>query len=43
MSVDVDAWGQNVAIYRTDAIAPLILGYVGVFATSYDCNRIDLS
>ena len=40
MSVDVDAWGQNVAIYRTDAVAPLILGYVAVFATTYDCNRI---
>ena len=42
MSIDVDAWGQNVAIYRTDAIAPLILGYVAVFATTYDCNRIVL-
>ena len=41
MSVDVDAWGQNVAIYRTDGLT-LKLGYVAVFATTYDCNKITL-
>ena len=38
MSIDVNAWGQNVAIHRTDRNAPLILGYVAVFAAAYDCN-----
>ena len=41
MSIDVNAWGQNVAIYRTDGLT-LKLGYVAVFATTYDCNRIVL-
>jgi hypothetical protein len=27
-----------VAIVKPDAIAPLVLGYVGVFATPYNCN-----
>ena len=33
MSIDVNAWGQNVSIHRTDGNAPLILGYVVVFDT----------
>ncbi len=34
----VNAWGQYVAIIKTSAITALKLGYVGVFATDYDCN-----
>jgi hypothetical protein len=40
--VKVDSWGQFVAIIRTTATHPLKLGYVGVFATSYDCSKIIL-
>jgi hypothetical protein len=39
----VDAWGQYVAIIKTEATTALKLGYVGVFATAYDCNRIILA
>ena len=34
----VDAWGQYVAIIKTEATTALKLGYVGVFAADYDCN-----
>ena len=34
----VDAWGQHVAIIKTTATAALKLGFVGVFATPFDCN-----
>ena len=37
----VDAWGQHVAIIKTTATAALKLGFVGVFATPYDCNLIN--
>jgi hypothetical protein len=38
----VEAWGQYVAIIKTSAATALKLGYVGVFATAYDCNRVIL-
>lgn len=35
----MNAWGRRVAIYKYDDVTtPLVLGYVAVFATSYDCN-----
>ena len=34
----IGAWGQIVAIIRTTSTAPLQLGYVGVFASLYDCS-----
>ena len=40
--VKVDAWGQFVAIIRTTGAKPLVLGYVGVFASLYDCKKIIL-
>ena len=39
-NVKVDSWGQNVAIIRKSATAALKIGYIAVFATKYDCNRI---
>jgi hypothetical protein len=38
--IKVDAWGRFVSIIRRTDTNPLNLGYVGVFATPYDCNRI---
>jgi hypothetical protein len=34
----INAWGKYVAIVKTSATLALKLGYVGVFATDYDCN-----
>ena len=34
----MDAWGQHVAIIKTTETAALKLGFVGVFATQFDCN-----
>ena len=39
--VKVDAWGQKVAIIRTTNSDFLSLGYVAVFATSFDCSIIN--
>ena len=39
----VDAWGRYVAIIKISAATALKLGYVGVFATAFDCNRVILS
>ena len=36
--VNVNAWGMYVAIIRTTDTTTLVLGYVGVFATAYDCS-----
>jgi hypothetical protein len=38
----VDAWGRFVGISRISGDFPLVLGYVGVFADIYDCNKIIL-
>jgi hypothetical protein len=38
----VNALGRYVAIIKTEATTALKLGYVGVFATSYDCSKIIL-
>ena len=40
--VKVDTWGQFVAIIRTTGAKPLVLGYVAVFASLYDCKKIIL-
>ena len=37
--VKVDAWGKFVAIIRKTATYPFVLGYVGVFASLYDCKK----
>ena len=38
----VDAWGQHIAIIKTTATAALKLGFVGVFATPFDCNLTNI-
>ena len=40
--VKVDTWGQFVAIIRTTGAKPLVLRYVAVFASLYDCKKIIL-
>lgn len=38
MEVHVNAWGIYVAIIRTTDTGTLVIGYVGVFASEYDCS-----
>lgn len=39
--IKVGVYGKYVAIIRTTSTSLLTLGYVGVFATSYDCSNMD--